>query len=465
MSTADLFDETWPHTHGTPDGYDHGCKSGACPAGKQYGLSCKTARSLSRSDFKYQRMVRNGATVADVANEFGFVGTLNPAPEAPKKTRPTSKSTTPKEKKPVNKPTPATARGGRSLADTTTISVEGGVIPDESVRFGTPDPTPLMPTTEEASQRSRDIWEETAKMLGQTAALGMEKVTPETETEPAPNKEGDGETARVEPTTSEIRAWARDRGYEIGEKGRIPAHIRAHYDDAHRTGDPLPLAAQIAANLEQSAPEEPVLEDEALPEPEAITVEPEPEITPEPEEAAERPDWGHVALLEDLETAIAERDSARRWAVRLEQELASVTELLGTTTQQRNDARDEADSITKEYLDEFSKVIALEERLERRTTERDDAEKHLRIAQRATTLALTKWGEERQANEASYQVILGQAHTINTLTQQLAERPSTQNYIFPDEDYNPVTENTGEDTAQTVDDVIQITPMAPWWRR
>lgn len=470
MSTADLFDETWPHTHGTADGYDHGCKSGACPAGEQYGLSCKTARSLSRSDFKYQRMVRNGSTVAEIADEFGFVGTLNPQPVAPKKAAPKPKST--KEQKPVTTPTPATARGGRSLADATKQPEPADV--DE-----TPDETEgdslvaFVPA--DSSQRSRDIWEETAKRLGQTAAtaeqrvdaaaeaLPREKLTPETDGAAGEGELPDGEVAPVEPTNSEIRAWARGRGYEIGDKGRIPGHIRAHYDEAHRTGDALPLAAQIAANLEQSSPKEPVLAHASLPEPEAIAVEPEPDSTPEPEEVAERPDWGHVALLQDLEAAIAERESARRIAVGLEQELAHVTEQLATAAEQRDNARGEADTITREYLDEFSKVIALEERLERRTTERNEAEKQLRIAQSATTLALTKWGEERKANEASYEVILGQARTINALTDQLASRPrmvSDQRYTYdPAPDVEPLP------AAPVVDDVIQVSPGAPWWRR
>jgi len=33
--------------------------------------------------------------------------------------------------------------------------------------------------------------------------------------------------------TAEIRDWARSKGYEVSERGRIPAEIRQAYDAAH----------------------------------------------------------------------------------------------------------------------------------------------------------------------------------------------------------------------------------------
>lgn len=33
--------------------------------------------------------------------------------------------------------------------------------------------------------------------------------------------------------TAEIRAWARDNGYEVSERGRISAEVRAAYEAAH----------------------------------------------------------------------------------------------------------------------------------------------------------------------------------------------------------------------------------------
>lgn len=33
--------------------------------------------------------------------------------------------------------------------------------------------------------------------------------------------------------TSKIRAWAKDKGYEVNDRGRIPATIREAYEKAH----------------------------------------------------------------------------------------------------------------------------------------------------------------------------------------------------------------------------------------
>jgi hypothetical protein len=34
--------------------------------------------------------------------------------------------------------------------------------------------------------------------------------------------------------TAEIRAWAKENGYEVNDRGRVPANIRQAYEDAHR---------------------------------------------------------------------------------------------------------------------------------------------------------------------------------------------------------------------------------------
>ena len=34
--------------------------------------------------------------------------------------------------------------------------------------------------------------------------------------------------------SSEIRAWAKETGHQVSERGRIPASIIAEYEDAHR---------------------------------------------------------------------------------------------------------------------------------------------------------------------------------------------------------------------------------------
>ena len=35
------------------------------------------------------------------------------------------------------------------------------------------------------------------------------------------------------PSSEEIRAWARENGFEVNERGRIPANIRAAFEAAH----------------------------------------------------------------------------------------------------------------------------------------------------------------------------------------------------------------------------------------
>ncbi|WOQ16293.1 Lsr2 family protein [Raineyella sp. W15-4] len=43
---------------------------------------------------------------------------------------------------------------------------------------------------------------------------------------PAP-KESEG------PTATEIREWAREQGIEVSARGRVPANVRAAYEEAH----------------------------------------------------------------------------------------------------------------------------------------------------------------------------------------------------------------------------------------
>ncbi|MEU3608760.1 Lsr2 family protein [Streptomyces sp. NPDC035033] len=36
------------------------------------------------------------------------------------------------------------------------------------------------------------------------------------------------------PDTAKIRAWAKENGYEVNDRGRVPAHVKAAYEDANR---------------------------------------------------------------------------------------------------------------------------------------------------------------------------------------------------------------------------------------
>lgn len=359
MSTADKIDDSWPHTHGTVEGYDHGCRGGSCPAGDEYGLSCKLAKSLSRNDYRYGRLVKAGSTVAEIAAEFDLVGTSTP---------------------PASKPKAAAKRKPAQP------------VPTAPVAAPAPEPAAAADVVEPA------------------------RVTPESEA-PAP-------TVPTPPSAQEVRQWARDRGYDLPSFGRIPKHIRAHYDEAHADGaftpdgavaieekDALAVAREIRefvgpilhedGRLNASAiAQESTLRTQAgipgwiaeLDAPRtdrAEDIEPEP-ITPAPTEQSQRPEWGHVALQEDLERASAsatialeERDRGRALAARLFDELHRA-ETTATEHRERSAAA----------LADYLRDLADAERA------RDIAEQALaaeaegrRIAESALQLTLQKWGQ------------------------------------------------------------------------
>lgn len=82
MSSADLFEDGFPH--GTREGYANGCRSGACPAGIEHGLSCRRANMLASGDYRYQKLAKAGATPGEIADQLGFNPEI-PAMPAPKK--------------------------------------------------------------------------------------------------------------------------------------------------------------------------------------------------------------------------------------------------------------------------------------------------------------------------------------------------------------------------------------------
>lgn len=195
-SSADLFDDTWPHTHGTPDGYDNGCKSSACPAGDDYGMSCKTAKTLSRSDVRYQKLARTGATVAEISETFGLVGTRTAAP--------------------TKKPTPKTAKGAPRISDRVTTTPEPDTEQPETVT-----------TTPELDTEQPEV-----------ATTAPQPITDDPATH----------------TPAQIRTWAREKGYTVGVKGIIPKNIVEHYWEAHGLLDPTPtpqLPSPIAEHITQ----------------------------------------------------------------------------------------------------------------------------------------------------------------------------------------------------------------------
>lgn len=462
MSTTDLFVDGYPH--GTPQGYDDGCRGGACPTGVAYGLSCKIAKQKSSGDYQYQRLVKSGASIPSIAFALGLIGTEStPAPAAPKK-------------KPA--PTPATAKGGVSLVDAAAAaSLTAGLASVPALTKAEPahKPEKFLPTT--GTDQAKELREQTADALGTQPAAA----------EPAPA-----------PKTGEIRAWAISKGYRVGAKGTLPKHVVDHYWEATGRLNPAAVATEPDTN---DAPA-------VTPAPETVTEDTKPattdtddvvpdrdgigEVTVEitidvPDAIAEakadeplaalreklatpRPDWGTVAAHADVE-------AARSLAVRLEQELARSEE------QRATDRQHHADSlrrIREESAYRAAELEVLSDRLSRRTAERVAAEERADTAESALELAIAKWGEERAATESSYALILDQARTINILTDQIAPRPrliDDRTYTHHGEAIIAVDEPiiaAGATTA-TIEEVLTgqappatflaTAPRRPWHRR
>lgn len=86
MSAADLFVEGFPH--GTPQGFEQGCRGGACPAKVERGISCREAKTRAAWDAPFAAACARGEFPS--AEEF--------APEVPVK-----KAKRPKEEPIVEK--------------------------------------------------------------------------------------------------------------------------------------------------------------------------------------------------------------------------------------------------------------------------------------------------------------------------------------------------------------------------
>lgn len=260
MSSSDLFTADYPH--GTPTGYDQGCRGGACPGAAQWGLSCKLAKQFSRSDYPYQKLAKAGWGPADIADKLGLIPTATPA-------KPDTKHATPR------KPTDRAALA-KALA------------------------TP--PAAWQAvAEAENTVDEQATPAIDEQSAVDEE---PAIATAPTPA-----------PTTpKQIRAWAAQNGHTVNAKGTIPKHIVEQYWDAH---DPLPEIQPPAIN------EQPVIDedtttpqvDTSAPNEDSTTLDPD-ATTPLQHIPGPRPDWAHVTLTEDLE-------SARSLAARLWDELAT----------------------------------------------------------------------------------------------------------------------------------------------
>jgi hypothetical protein len=314
MSSSDLFTADYPH--GTPEGFDgpdghDGCRGGACPGADMWGLSCKRAKQLSRSDYQYQKLAAQGLTPAAIADELGLV--------------PTGATAAPVTKR-APKPKPADRAAAKKAAK---AEVAAAFAVDEELLDNGPDTnlsdqhdagyTEVMDDSvglqEQIQTLLPQIEPEIAAYLGRPGELTAISIDVQGTESSVENP-----TPAAAPTPKEIRTWAIERGYEVKPMGKLPQHIIDHYWETHGLlGRPAHYApAKVDPDTDQVDTETPA----------AATIVPEPD--------GRRPEWAHVTLTEDLARAQTERDAlaeeleetkgeltrARGLAARLEEELA-----------------------------------------------------------------------------------------------------------------------------------------------
>lgn len=199
MGTTDLFVPDFPH--GTAEGFDDGCRGGACPAAAEHGLSCKRAKTLSRSDIRYNRLVKDGRTPAEIAAII--------------------------DGHEIETPT---------ITAAAPVTVE--IVPD--------GPSPLAALAPVAFATHVDGTE--------TAAVDV--AAPESafeEFDSIQHAAARDELVSTPEGRAKVREWARQNGFVVGVKGKLPGGVVAAYLREHLTpaptSAPLP-AAEFASALE-----------------------------------------------------------------------------------------------------------------------------------------------------------------------------------------------------------------------
>lgn len=101
--------------------------------------------------------------------------------------------------------------------------IDGGTA-DETVTFGLDGVTYEIDLTTENATKLRDV-------LATWVANGR-KVTGRTTSRSASRSSAPSRAARSG-QAQEIREWAKANGYEVSERGRIPAEVKKAFEDAH----------------------------------------------------------------------------------------------------------------------------------------------------------------------------------------------------------------------------------------
>lgn len=283
MSSHDLYVDGFPH--GTPEGYDQGCRGGSCPTAIEIGLSCRTAKHLNAGDHQYRTLHTAGHTPTEIATALGLHHP--PALHRPLQ----SAATTPTPHK-----TPHRAIREEPAAAPTRPSQ------DERMPHPTP-PTrkePTMPTTTPPTITT-ERW-----TAGLTNYAKTRKLT-------------------------EIRNWLNTHGHPVSTHGQIPTTALTAYAEAEAAGTlhttPTTLhVGQHGLNDRQALADD---ADQALHD---LHTTPTPIANPAPTSSSPppRPEWADITIPEDIRTLTHERDQARRIAIALEQELAHTETELDT---------------------------------------------------------------------------------------------------------------------------------------
>ena len=170
MSAADRLEDGFPH--GTKDGYEQGCK-GVCPAGEEFGLSCRKAKSLAAGDYQYQKLARRGASPAEIADALGLMpeiaATAKPHPKRFEEEPPEEETMTatgkPTKAKAAPRQNGPTQREVRAWAREQGIEVNGrGSIPkalrEAYVAAQATTPVPAVPDDDETPARAEVVMAE-----------------------------------------------------------------------------------------------------------------------------------------------------------------------------------------------------------------------------------------------------------------------------------------------------------------
>lgn len=400
MSHTDLLVEGFPH--GTPEGYDRGCHGSGCPAHAEHGLSCKIAKAKSKGDYEYQKLARAGATPAAIADALGLIGTEPGAPVAKPKTM------APRNPKALDiEDVPPAVEVQPEPREVQPVPLE--VQPDASAMMLTEKLARR--TTEDATKAPEPPRMNGPRAERSTIATGNASGN----TEPAANPSAAGSA-----TSREIRAWAIAKGYDVKPRGTLPRFIIDHYWEATgRLDAPAPKT-----DAPESTPAAPAPDSEDLVLPTYVTDVLGPFITESEPTDEPRPEWGDVALAEDLE-------AARALAVRLEQELARSEEQREADREQHAVSLRAADDLVRGIMRELgaapdeapvlaaaglmARYLLARAEAERTSDELSEALAAAQAGEAATQLALQKWAAERAASRIALEVIALQAKRIDEL--------------------------------------------------